>query len=126
NGDRLGGLVFSETEHHERRPALGLRAALRLFQLIAADAFWIPPVREPAETDARAALERLTRVVRPGSLIFLLSDFRELGRDADRFVRQLAGHSDLYLGLVFDPLEAELPPAGRYRIESRGRSLAIE
>src|SRR5690606_310969 len=78
NGDRLGGLVFSETEHHERRPALGLRAALRLFQLIAADAFWIPPEREPAETDARAALERLTRVVRPGSLIFLLSDFREL------------------------------------------------
>ena len=30
NGDRLGGLVFSETEHHELRPALGARAALRL------------------------------------------------------------------------------------------------
>ena len=27
NGDRLGGLVFSETEHHELRPALGSRAA---------------------------------------------------------------------------------------------------
>ena len=32
NGDRLGGLVFSETQHHELRPALGLRSALRLFQ----------------------------------------------------------------------------------------------
>ena len=32
NGDRLGGLVFSETEHHELRPALGARAALRLLQ----------------------------------------------------------------------------------------------
>ena len=127
NGDRLGGLVFSETEHHERRPALGLRSALRLFQLIAADAFWEPRQdREPAETDAQPALQRLTRVVRPGSLIFLFSDFRELGRDADRYIRQLAGHSDLFLGHVFDPLEAELPPPGRYRIQSRGRSLAIE
>ena len=27
NGDRLGGLVFTETEHHELRPALGMRAA---------------------------------------------------------------------------------------------------
>ena len=34
NGDRLGGLVFSETEHHELRPALGSRAALRLLQTI--------------------------------------------------------------------------------------------
>src|SRR4029077_9436130 len=28
NGDRLGGLVFSEAEHHELRPALGMGAAL--------------------------------------------------------------------------------------------------
>lgn len=127
NGDRLGGLVFSESEHHERRPAQGLRAALRLLQLISADAFWERrPGREPLETDAQPALERLTRVARPGSLVFLLSDFRQLGSGAERYVRQLAAHSDLFLGHVFDPLEAELPPPGRYRIQSRGRSLSIE
>ena len=37
NGDRLGGLVFSETEHHELRPALGSRAALRLLQTISTE-----------------------------------------------------------------------------------------
>ena len=40
NGDRLGGLVFTETEHHELRPALGMRAALRLFQKISAESLW--------------------------------------------------------------------------------------
>jgi uncharacterized protein (DUF58 family) len=127
NGDRLGGLVFSETEHHELRPALGLRSALRLFQKVAADSLWQPGSSEtPAETDAGHALLRLTRVARPGSLIFLLSDFRRLGADAERHLRQLAGHCDLVLVHFFDPVEAELPPPGRYRIQSGSRTFAIE
>jgi uncharacterized protein (DUF58 family) len=127
NGDRLGGLVFSEAEHHELRPTLGRRAALRLFQKIAADSFWDAGARASApETDADRALVRLTRVARPGSLIFLISDFRRLGADAERHLRELAGHCDLMLVHVFDTIEAELPPPGRYRVVSAGRTLAIE
>jgi uncharacterized protein (DUF58 family) len=127
NGDRLGGLVFSETEHHELRPALGSRAALRLLQTICADSFWQPPPTAAAsETDAERALQRLARVARPGSLIFLLSDFRRLGTDSDRHLRQLAGHCDLSLVHCYDAVEAELPPPGRYRIQGAGRSFSIE
>jgi uncharacterized protein (DUF58 family) len=127
NGDRLGGLVFSETEHHELRPALGARAALRLLQTICTDSLWQPPTTAvPSETDAERALLRLTRVARPGSLIFLFSDFRRLGADSDRPLRQLAGHCDLLLVHVFDAVEAELPPPGRYRVEGAGRSFSIE
>jgi uncharacterized protein (DUF58 family) len=127
NGDRLGGLVFSETEHHEQRPALGSRSALRLLQSICADSFWEPPLAAAAsEADAERALQRLVRVARPGSLIFLMSDFRRLGADAERLLRQLAGHCDLLLVHCFDAVEAELPPPGRYRIESAGRVFSIE
>lgn len=127
NGDRLGGLVFSETEHHELRPALGARSALRLLQTVCADAFWEPPpAAAEAEVDAGRALKKLTRVARPGSLIFLISDFRRLGPDAERDLHELAGHCDLLLVHVYDAIEAELPPPGRYRIESAGRSFTIE
>jgi uncharacterized protein (DUF58 family) len=127
NGDRLGGLVFSETEHHELRPSLGMRAALRLFQKIAGDSLWDPAARASARSaDADHALLRLTRVARPGSLIFLISDFRRLGADAERHLRELSGHCDLVLVHVFDPVEAELPPPGRYRVVSAGRTLSIE
>jgi uncharacterized protein (DUF58 family) len=126
NGDRLGGLVFSETEHHELRPALGRRSALRLMRTIAADSFWTERAGQPAEIDAERALVRLTRVARPGSLIFLLSDFRRLGADAERHLRELSSHCDLLLVQFFDPVESELPPPGRYRIQSAGRSFAIE
>jgi hypothetical protein len=119
--------VFSETEHHELRPALGARSALRLLQTICTPSFWErPPAVTESEVDAERALLRLTRVARPGSLIFLLSDFRRLGADAERHLRQLAGHCDLLLVHFYDTVEAELPPPGRYRIESVGRSFTIE
>ena len=127
HGDRLGGLVFSESEHHELRPALGARAALRLLQAVCTTSFWQPPeATAGVESDAERALQRLARVARPGSLIFLLSDFRGLGADADRHLLKLAGHCDLSLVHFFDPVEAELPPPGRYRIESAGRSFSID
>jgi uncharacterized protein (DUF58 family) len=127
NGDRLGGLVFSETEHHEQRPALGARAALRLFQTVCTPSFWRPPATaETLETDAERALQRLTRVARPGSLIFLVSDFRRLGPDYERYLNELAGHCDLLLVHCYDAVEAELPPPGRYRIQSVDRSFSIE
>jgi uncharacterized protein (DUF58 family) len=127
NGDRLGGLVFSETEHHELRPALGSRAALRLLQTVCTESLWNPPATaETLETDAGRALQRLARVARPGSLIFLISDFRRLGPDHERHFNELAVHCDLLLVHCYDAVEAELPPPGRYRIESVGRSFSIE
>jgi len=126
NGDRLGGLVFSDTSHEERRPRLGRRSALTLLQLIAEDAFWAPPASAAPGGGAEHALKRLTRVARPGSLLFLISDFRGLGADADRHLRELSRHGDVFLLHVFDPIEAELPPPGRYRIVVGGRSVTID
>ncbi len=127
NGDQLGGLVFSEYEHHELRPRLGHRAALRLLQLIAGNPCWGPAGADAAgESDMEHSLLRLTRVARPGSMMFLLSDFRGFGADDEKHVRQLASHGDLYLIHVFDPVEAELPPPGRYRIRKDRRAFAIE
>jgi len=128
NGDRLGGLIFSENEHVELRPNLGRRAALRLFQSITQDSFWDvgPGEVSNSAADAEHTLARLTRVARPGSLIFLLSDYRNLGEQFERNLRQLSGHCDVFLVNYYDNIEAELPPPGRYRIQSGARLVAID
>jgi hypothetical protein len=59
-------------------------------------------------------------------MIFLLSDFATLDEDEERHIKQLARHGDLFLVHFFDPVEAELPPPGRYRIQLGGRSVSIE
>ena len=124
NGDRLGGLIFSDTEHVELRPRLGRRAALRMLRVISDTAFWEP--RYAAAGTQPHTLERLTRVARPGSQIFLLSDFRLLDDSFERHLRQLARHSDVSLVHFFDPVERSLPPPGRYRVLAGSRSVAID
>ena len=129
NGDQLGGLVFSEQQHDELRPRLGRRAALRVLQLVATGAAWnaVDAPTGDSDTDATGhALLRLTRVARPGSMLFLLSDFAYLDDDSERHVRQLAARSDVFLVQIYDPLEAELPPPGRYRIQVGRRTLTID
>ena len=124
NGDRLGGLIFSDADHHELRPRLGRASALRLFQLICDS--WHPATAEMEHASAAASLQRLTRVARPGSLVFLASDFRDLDADSERHLKRLAVHSDLLLMHVYDPVEVELPPPGRYQIHDGARAMAID
>lgn len=127
NGDQLGGLVFTETAHHELRPRLGRRSALRLLELVAETSRAAPdaPPTPPAVAVEQTLL-RLTRVARPGHMLFLISDFSGLDAAAERHVRQLSSHSDVFLVRVFDPLEAELPPPGRYRIQTGGDVRVID
>ncbi|PLX81672.1 MAG: DUF58 domain-containing protein [Desulfuromonas sp.] len=113
-GDRLGGLVFSETQHREMRPRQGRDAALQFIRLISGHPAWDKGERQAS--DAPWTLRRLRRVARPGSLVFLFSDFRHLGPEAEANLRSLSRHCDLVLVFVHDPLERELPPSGRYRV----------
>jgi hypothetical protein len=59
-------------------------------------------------------------------MLFLISDFQALSEDFERHIRELASHGDVFLVHVFDPVEAELPPPGRYRIQLESRSFTIE
>ena len=126
NGDRLGGLVFSEREHVELRPCLGHRAALRFFRVLTEPTFWMSAGQATQTPETRRSLLRLMRVARPGSQIFLLSDFRSLPDSFENHLRQLARHSDVSLVQFFDPLESTLPPPGRYRVHMGNRSVAID
>jgi len=117
HGDRVGGLLFSETHHLEFRPKRGRAAALHLIQQLASHPVW----SQQAQTDngygaGSAALNRLRHVTRPGSLVILVSDFRFLDDSCRNHLSQLARHNDVVLLFTHDPLEQALPPSGRYRL----------
>jgi uncharacterized protein (DUF58 family) len=127
-GDRLGGFIFSHRDHWEGRPSLGSAATLHFLQQLAARG---RIDRQAAGHDANSeaptrALARLRRVARPGSLIALISDFRDLSTSAEAHLAQLSRHNELVLIFVHDPLETRLPPAGQYRIAYRDRELTLD
>lgn len=118
-GDRIGALLFNGG-HRELPPMGGRRGALRLVQALAETG--ASPHTGPAIPGSLSqALGRLRRVARPGSLIYLISDFH--GRDAltGSSLALLCRHNDLVLVQVVDPLEQAPPPPGRYPVTDGAR-----
>jgi len=127
-GDRLGGFVFSANEHHEWRPKLRASATLHFLEQLATLGRFDPQkpyVGAPADA-LNKAIARLRRVAHPGSLLIVISDFRELDHHGEAHLAQLARHNELVLVFVYDPLETDLPPAGQYRVMEQGRELLID
>lgn len=125
-GDRVGGLVFSETSHNELRPRLGQRAVLHLIRALADHAPSQSAVAQEQRLDtAASALARLRRVSHPGSLIFLCTDGRDLDERCAGHLAQLARHSELIMLLIHDPLERAMAAGGLYRFSNGVRSLQV-
>jgi len=119
NGDRIGAFLFNGG-HHELRPLGGQRGVMRLIrQLVTAT--------DPATALAgrsinvqsghlNDALLRLHRVARPGSLVFILSDFYAIDAETRRHLQRLRQHNDIVACQIVDALELAPLPAGRYAI----------
>jgi uncharacterized protein (DUF58 family) len=116
--DRAGGQTAARADAAQHRPAV-------LGQTAGGQATRGPAGRADAgEGGLSAALMRLRRVARPGSLVFLLSDFYSADADSQHHLSRLAQHSDLNAIQLLDPLELAPPPPGRYGI-SDGRRRAM-
>lgn len=127
NGDRVGGVIFSEREHHELKPQRGKAAVLRLINRVVNDPSWTHPPAPAADAHPlEHALQRLRRVARPGSLVFLISDFRHLDTQAQVPLARLCQHNEVAMLFVHDRLEQELPPPGRYRMSSGEREFLVD
>jgi len=121
HGDRVGGVVFSEQTHHEIRPERGRRGVLRFIRQVVGHPAWRSAEHRGAAAGAAGrALMRLRRVARPGSLVFLISDFRGLDEQAWTEVPRLSRHHDVVMIFVHDPVERRLPPPGVYRVSDGG------
>jgi len=120
-GDRLGALLFSENRHLEHRPEGGKPATLHVIKQLSGFS-----MREelPSNSDHQAAehaLSRLQQVTRPGTQVYLVSDFRFSMDKFELTLNRLAKHNEPVLIQISDPLEREMPRAGIYRV-SDGRN----
>jgi uncharacterized protein (DUF58 family) len=116
-GDRVGGLVFNENGHQEIRPRRSRKTVLTLLSQISSYNATLP-VDSSNEADSFAhMLSNLRRIARPGSSIFLISDFRGASEEGAReHLFELTKHTELTALACSDPLEADLPRAGTYAV----------
>ena len=114
--DRLGALVFAGDQHVEIRPKRGKAAALDFIRRTCGHPAWDKTSEPHRARNMNLAASRLRKVVKPGSLIFLISDFREMDEHARSHIINLSRHNNLVLLHIFDPFEVELPASGQYKV----------
>lgn len=125
-GDRIGGLVFNDHSHNQVRPRRSRHSVLAYLNVLEDFNRQLPLAAGPAATDAPPAsdmqqfttlLLELRRIARPGTAIFIVSDFiGALEKSALEHLYQLSRHTEITAIQCSDQLERDLPVSGRYRV----------
>lgn len=111
-GDKLGGLVFSQQQHIELKPQSRSHGVLRYFNAL----MHIHRQQQGQRgLDINVALSQIRRLVRPGSLLYVLSDFTDFNEDGLRHIRAIRQHNEVTCCAISDPLECKLPDTGHGR-----------
>ena len=104
-GDRIGGIVFNETEQREFTPRRSRQSLYSLLEAVAqmngalhADN---PATAEPGNLNK--VLKSIARIAGHDHLVLVLSDFDGIDEATERHLAGIAAHNDLILGLVHDP-----------------------
>lgn len=128
HGDRVGGFLFNDSDVQELRPKEGKKGIQTLFRLLvqfnqALEGRFDP--RGGSRQSITQALGGLNQVVRPGSLIFLISDFQHFDDITLQHLSLCSRHSDLIAIQIQDLMERQLPPPGTYGFSDGERSVRI-
>jgi uncharacterized protein (DUF58 family) len=104
-GDRIGGIVFNETEQKEFTPRRSRRSLYGFLESIAAMNTTLhadnPATAQPGSLND--VLKTVARTASHDHLVLVLSDFDGIDSATERHLAGIAAHNDLILGLVHDP-----------------------
>jgi len=125
-GDRVGAVVFDDTDIQRVRPH---RSRARVEEILSAIAkknlaLHADSSARPQHAQLDHALESALRLSTHDHLVCIVSDFAGAGNRTLQLLRQLAAHNDVVAALVFDPLALSAPSSGR--IVVTGGELQIE
>jgi len=121
-GDRVGGIILTGAGHVELAPQ---RSRARMLAFLRAISTATASAAAGQEIALGCAMERMRRVVRPGTRVFVVSDFHDLDDDAERQLARLAQRCEVVCIMIHDAVETAPPQRGSYRISDGRGVLAL-
>jgi uncharacterized protein (DUF58 family) len=123
HGDRIGGQLFFDVNCYEMKPQNGRQNVLRFL-----NAFIKSPITHEKTNNVNLEIifKRLLRHTHPGSLVYIISDFRGFTPSAQTQLIQLAKRCDVVLIFIYDSLEQHLPSQGKYRFIQQEQDVLID
>ncbi|KAA3650015.1 MAG: DUF58 domain-containing protein [Proteobacteria bacterium] len=112
-GDRVGIMTYGYGGIDILKATAGKRGMMAVIQqLVKADH------AAAAQVPLDLALKQLRSILRPGSLVLILSDFFDLGVHCKKHLVQLRKHNDVLAVYVSDPFEQQTPPPALYGVHN--------
>lgn len=110
-GDRVGGQILTRDGMKDFRGARTRRAVLRFLGAVAEQTHFHRKTTPAQSKEATLSegIHRLRKTARPGSLVFILSDFYDFDAHTAQEIVRLSAHSHVTLIQVNDPLDKHLP-----------------
>ncbi len=128
SGDRVGGVVFDDDELIEIRPKRSRRALYAMLESIARLNRKLHAEREAIRQprSLNDVLKASGRMATHDHLIVVLSDFDAIDDTTHRRLSGLAGHNDIILMLVHDPMAREMRGEGRLVVGDGGLQVEVD
>lgn len=124
-GDRVGGVALTPFAITSQRPERSRSGVLHFVKALAdATSAGLERPAPAAEPSLADGLLRLRAAARPGTLVFIISDFADFDGTAARELGRLALQCQVTNLFVFDRLEEAMPARGAYPI-SDGDQVAM-
>ena len=126
--DRVGAVVFNDAEARAFHPERSRGAVMRLLRAVVEmnNALRADSPVPPAPGMLNEALRRARTLTPHDGLVVAITDADGTDDETRRLVTETARHNDVIVAFVFDPLEAELPAAGRLVASDGARQLEID
>ena len=120
-GDRIGAQIIGDNSEVDIRARNSRKAVLTLIesvhtlncQLLNRKTIENPQQENPKQFRPLSYyLEECVRIIRPGSAVFIISDFNDFDALCTRALSKISKRADTSLLQIYDPLEKSLPKTG--------------
>lgn len=123
--DQVGGIVAGAQQQWDIRPKRSSHSVLDyLHRLSDASTALLSDLGRSTPTQSLAELlEETKKIVKPGTSLFIISDFIDIDAACHRHFSELSRHANVTLLSVSDPLEQALPERGQFAVTNQQQTL---
>jgi len=123
--DQVGGIVAGPQQQADIRPRRSAHAVLDYLHRLSEASKALTTAQPPAPATLAELLSETKKIVKPGTSLFVISDFSDLDAACQRHFSELSRHANVTLLSVSDPLEQQLPAHGRFAITDGGEPITF-
>ena len=116
-GDRVGALVFNDSDISVVPPHRSRERVMQILKQVVEknQALSVNPDVKPDDGKLNEALKQVSVLARHDCLVCLITDANGLNTETRKHITRLSEHNDVLTAFIYDPLEKDMPAAGRLR-----------